>query len=227
MNNDFDSRALGPANCYAQRFMRAGVFRYALVPGYAQAISTDFPFVINVVEGDAKKQDSSPQSADINQHNLSVSRSDRGFAVDRASLTIGIGDLVMWNGGRQVPFAVAGEADFFNSYRMVNECGYTHAFGKAGTYEWRDAFGSDLGGTVHVRDPDCKSESDLRKWREALSEGTVVMIADGKVDQREIKIMTGQTVYFAIVKTNGISITDVRLLDQPWLKSDPCSNRAA
>ena len=156
-----------------------------------------------------------------------LTQGERSLTVVPATLTIGVGDMVMWNGGGNVPFAIAGEAEFFNSYQMVNECGFSHAFGLAGTYEWRDAFGSGLSGRVHVSDPDCKKDPDLKKWRAALGEGTVVMIADGKVDKRDIKIMTGQTVFFAIVKTDGISITDSRLIGQSWMHPDPCQSMAA
>jgi hypothetical protein len=47
------------------------------------------------------------------------------------------------------------------------------------------------------------------------------MIGDGKADRPEIEIMTGQTVFFAIVKTPGISITDDRLLTHAY--QAPCA----
>ena len=206
MYNDFDSRALGRANCFAQRFMRAGDYPYNVVPGHGQALSTDYPFVIHVEKGE--------KGGEMTQHDVQVSQGDRALSVNPAQLTIALGDMVVWNGGGAIPFAVVGEQEFFNSYRMMNECGFSHAFGTAGEYRWRDAFGSKLEGVVRVRDPDCGKDADMRKWREALSEGSLVMIADGKVDKRELDIMTGQTVFFAIVKTPGISITDARLIDK-------------
>ena len=45
-----------------------------------------------------------------------------------------------------------------------------------------------------------------------LKKGTVVMVTEGKAQPREVQIMTGQTVFFAIPKGPGISITDERLL---------------
>ena len=207
MYNELDSRALGRADCYAQRFMRPGDYRYNVVPGHAQAISTDYPFVIHVhAANDGRK------GAAMTQHNLRVSTAGKGFTVAPAKLTIAVGDMVVWNGGGTIPFAVVGEHDFFNSHRMVNECGFSHAFGKAGDYHWRDAFGSGLKGLIRVRDPDCSKPDQLKGWREQLSQGNIVMIADGKADHDEIDIVTGQTIFFAIVKTPGISITDGRLL---------------
>jgi plastocyanin len=207
MYNALDSRALGRADCYAQRFMRPGDYRYAIVPGHAQAISSDYPFVVHV-----KDKAAEGKSAEMAQHNLRVISDGKKFSVAPATVTIAVGDMVVWNGGGDIPFAVAGEQDFFNSHRMVNECGFSHAFGMAGDYHWRDAFGSKLAGVVHVRDPDCTSDHQRKKWRETLAEGHLVMIADGKADRTEVEIMTGQTIFFAIVKTPGISITDSRLL---------------
>jgi len=207
MYNELDSRALGRADCYAQRFMRPGDYRYNVVPGHAQAIATDHPFAIHVhAASDGRK------GAAMAQHNLHVSTAGKSFTVTPAKLTIAVGDMVVWNGGGTIPFAVVGEHDFFNSHRMVNECGFSHAFGKAGDYHWRDAFGSKLEGLIRVRDPDCSKHDQLKRWREQLSQGNVVMIADGKADRDEIDIVTGQTIFFAIVKTPGISITDGRLL---------------
>jgi plastocyanin len=205
MYNELDSRALGRADCYAQRFMRSGEYRYNVVPGHGQALSSEYPFAIHVEESGKK-------TGKMTQHNVSVSAGDKGFLVGPQSLKIAVGDMVVWNGGGQIPFAVVGDQDFFSSHRMVNECGFSHAFGKAGEYHWRDAFGSKLSGIVRVRDPDCKKDPELEKWRETLAKGNVVMINDGKADQTELDIYTGQTVFFALVKTPGISITDSRLL---------------
>jgi hypothetical protein len=101
----------------------------------------------------------------------------------------------------------------FNSYRIVHECGYSHAFGTAGDYRWTDAYGSGLSGAIRVRDPDCRTDSDLKRWREALAEGTLVTITDSKADQSELEILVGQTIFFLVVTGPGISITDERLIE--------------
>ena len=150
----------------------------------------------------------------MTQHNAVVSQSEKGLTVDQPQLRIRTGDLVLWSGvGLTTPFAVAGERDFFSSEHMVNECGYSHAFGSEGEYRWRDAHGSGLGGVIRVRNPKAGDAKALAKWREALAEGSIVMIQDGKVHTPELEIMTGQTVFFAIVTSPGISVTDERLLD--------------
>lgn len=217
MYHELDSRALGRADCYAQRFMRTGDYHYNVVPGHAQAISTDYPFVVHVKE----EQRARKTEEKMAQHNLRVASDGKRFSVTPATITIAVGDMLLWNGGGGVPFAVVGEQEFFNSHRMVNECGYSHAFGKPGEYHWHDAFGSKLSGVVRVRNPDCAKDKDLKKWRAALAEGSVVMINDGKADRPEIEIVIGQTVFFAIVKTPGISITDSRLLAHAY--EAPCA----
>jgi len=215
MENHFDSRVLGQADCYGQRFMRVGVYPYNVVAGHGQAVSTDRPFVIKVEDRG--------KTASMTQHNVTVLPQQRGFTVDKPEIAIAAGDMVVWHssGAAPIPYAVIGDQTFFNSYRMVNECGFSHAFGKPGQYRWTDAHGSGLSGTVIVRDPGCKTEADIKRWRLMLSQGTLVMIAEGKVDKPLVEILTGQSVFFAIVTSPGISITDTRLLELPaygWIQ---------
>lgn len=203
--NVLDSRAIGRTSCFAQRFMRPGTYAYNVMVGRGGAINTAYPFAILVEDG---------EKGEMAQHNVVVSQSETGLTVDEPKLRIRTGDLVLWSGnGLSVPFAVAGEREFLSSERMVNECGYSHAFGTEGEYRWRDAHGSGLGGVVRVRNPKAGDAKALAKWRESLAEGSIVMIQDGKVHTPELEIMTGQTVFFAIVTSPGISVTDERLLD--------------
>jgi plastocyanin len=204
--NMLDSRAIGRASCYAQRFMRPGTYDYAVAPGHGQALAAEFPFRVVVTED---------KSREMAQHNVLVSDGKRGFYVDREELQIALGDMVLWTGGGRTsaPFAIVGEHEFFNSHRMVNECGYSHAFGTPGEYEWADAHGSGLGGRIRVSEVDGRDAKAFTEWRKRLHEGALVMIQNGKADRNEIDIMVGQTVFFAIVTSPGISITDTRLLD--------------
>lgn len=205
MNDRFDSRALGKTDCYGQRFMKAGTYRYHVVPAGGDRFTDERPYAINVVDRRATTK--------MSQHLVTVTQPDR-FHAETAELTIEAGDVVMWNcrTPNAHPYAVVGDKDFFNSARLVNESGYTHAFGLAGDYEWADAWGSGARGVVRVRNPACKTADDHRKWRNALSRGTLVMIDDTKVSPAEVEILVGQTVYFAVIKGPGISITDRRLM---------------
>jgi plastocyanin len=205
MTNNLDSRALGRADCYGQRFMKAGDYPYNVVPAHGRLISTDRPFVVRARQGAAKG---------MKQHNLQVTVDCGKLVVSEPELTIDAGDLVLWNCASEHPAAIVGEHDFFASYRLTNECGFSHAFGTPGDYHWVDAYGSAVSGVVKVRDPGVKTEADLKRWLQTLSEGKVVMIADNKAQPAEVDILTGQTVFFTIVKGPGISITDARLLDQ-------------
>lgn len=212
MHNILDSRALGRTDCFAQRFMRPGRYAYNLLPAHTRIFADDRPFAIIVEDGEKKE---------MKQHNLLVDTRDGRLVPSAKELRIANGDLVLWNCIDRAArsYSVIGEQDFFDSGRMANECGYSHAFGSPGEYHWKDAYGSGLGGTVKVVDPGCCCEDDVRKWKAKLSDGTVVMIADGKVEPKSVEVMTGQTVFFAVVTSKGVSITDERLLD---IAKGPC-----
>jgi plastocyanin len=201
-----DSRALRCTDCYGQRFMRPGTYRYHVLPVGGAHIDQDRPYVIRVNE---RKADKEP----MKQLTVTLTWGRHEFKPDQHDLAIDAGDLVIWNCPDQAApaYEVAGDKDFFNSARLVNECGYSHAFGLPGTYVWEDVFGSGIGGTVRVRSPKCSTPADLAQWRAELTKATLVMISDGKASPAEVDIAVGQTVYFAIVTGKGISITDKRL----------------
>jgi hypothetical protein len=84
-----------------------------------------------------------------------------------------------------------------------------------GEYEWVDAYGSKVGGTVVVRSPECKDKKAQAQWLRALEDGNVVTISGEKVHPPKLQVITGQTVVWAIEKAPGISITDARLVQKP------------
>jgi plastocyanin len=200
-----DSRALRATDGYGQRFMREGGYGYHVLPAGGGAIDLDRPFRIDV---GARRSDGR-----MTQHPVSLRWDGRGFVPDRDKLAIEAGDLVSWNcPDTDAPaFEIAGDKDFFGSASLVNECGYSHAFGMPGSYPWTDANGSGLKGTVHVKAVSCATRADLAHWRAKLSKAALVMIQHGKADPPEVEIVVGQTVYFAVVTGPGITITDARL----------------
>ncbi len=206
MLEQLDSRALRRTDCYAQRFMKAGTYPYNVLPAFGDCIEPDRPFTIKVVEQKKK--------SGMTQHNVVVRFENGRFGVDRGETVIEAGDLVLWNcpEAGDLPYCVIGEKEFFASGRMVNECGYSHAFGTAGEYRWRDANGGDARGIVRVREVRCADRSHLENWHETLKKGTLVMIEGGHAKPSSVEIVTGQTVFFAVVKGSGLSITDERLL---------------
>lgn len=206
MIDTFDSRALRVTDCYGQRFMKPGTYRYHVVPAHGHGITEERPFSIEV-----KERGSQPK---MSQKSVVVSSRGRGFAVQPEVLTIETGDIVLWNcpDSKALPYSVIGDKEFFGSHRLTNECGYTHAFGSAGEYRWLDAYGSGASGTVQVKNPECRHQADLDRWRKLLKKGTVVMVTHGRAEPHDVQIVTGQTVFFAITKGPGISITDERVL---------------
>lgn len=206
MLNAFDSRALGFADTYGQRFMREGTYRYAAgFAGFA-ALDDDLPFAVEVGEGD-------PDT--MTQHTVMLEYEGRVYRPDPPVVKIEVGDLVTWacRDPRAPAFEVVGDQDFFQSARLRNESGYAHAFGTAGEYPWVDAHGSGLKGMVRVRDPDVRDRQGMLRWRRSLEKGALVMIDGEEAEPAETEIETGQTVYFAVTKTPGISITDARLVE--------------
>jgi plastocyanin len=187
--------------------MKAGVYAYHVVPVHGHCVTAERPFTVRVAERTTK--------GTMTQHSVVV-RSEAGrFRAEPPEVAIEAGDLVLWNctDARAMPYVVVGEKPFFASNRLTNESGYSHAFGSAGQYRWRDAYGSGATGVVRVKNPDCKEPSDFDRWQKSLAKGALVTVTEAKAEPAEVEIATGQTVFFAITKGPGISITDERLLD--------------
>lgn len=203
--DNFDSRALRYTDCYGQRFMRAGVYHYNVIPTGGRNLTADRPFVIHVAERKGEER--------MKQHNVILDWANNEFKPDHRELAIEVGDLVLWNctSTSAPPYEVASDKDFFGSYNLVNECGFSHAFGFPGIYEWADINGSGVCGVVRVKNPACKTQAEIARWQTNLSTGTIVMVANDKANPAEVEIEVGQTVFFAIVAGRGITITDRRL----------------
>jgi plastocyanin len=222
MSENLDSRALRNTDCYGQRFMKPGTYPYAVVPAGGAGANGDYPYVVEVVERSSEKE------RDMHQTLVTVRfvkerhgdccderTSDPGrFVPDQERIQIEAGDMVMWNSPDAAtrPFAVHGQKDFFSSTALTNECGYTHVFMTPGEHEYVDANGSGLRGVVKVADPRPRTHEELRAWQARLGEGTLVMISDGRPEPAEVEIMMGQTVFFAVVKGTGVTITDASLV---------------
>ena len=205
-SNTLDSRALGFGDCYGQRFMRPGTYRYDVVPAGGGSLVTDHPYTIEVV---AAKGEST-----MKQHDVMLKTKGRGFVVDSEALTINEGDLVLWTcvDPNARAFEVSGDQAFFGNAALTNECGYSHAFGAPGKHHWVDALGGPAEGVVTVKEVRCSTPAELASCRKRLSRGTLVMINDGKVEPAEVNIVVGQRVFFAVVATEPMSITDAALV---------------
>jgi plastocyanin len=201
--NDLDSRELTIADCYEQRFTRPGVYLYDVRAAGVAGSAPAYPFAVEVRD--------SPQEAI--KHEVVVRVGGERLIVTPATVTIGVGDLVLWYSPEQGrPFVVDGEAPFFGNDRLRSHCGYSHAFALPGDYEWADANGSGLHGIVRVTDPRIICDEDRRQWFRRLRKSLLVMIRETRAEPPEVTIETGQRVRFAVLSSPGVTVTDVRLL---------------
>jgi plastocyanin len=209
--SSFDSRFLHLGDCYGHRFTHAGSIPYELshlpLPPGAPS-ERDSALVIAVLEG-------SDESSEVRQHNVTVSESGGTLRARPARLEIALGDTVLWVADKTVEtgFCVrATSGHGLDSASLTGNSLYTHAFQLPGRYLWRDAHGSGLRGEVLVTKPDADSSGD---WLEALAKGTLVYVSDDEATPAAVEVFVGQTVFWAIAKADGVSITDVTLLHQP------------
>jgi plastocyanin len=208
-----DSRLLSTTDCFGRRFARAGAYMYELsgIPEPCRPFRPDDRFEVEVGGPEAKEGQG-------RQHDVAVRFEGGRFVADPPQLRISPGDVVLWNAPDPgtPPYAVHGEGEQgFSSAAMSGECVYSHAFGVAGEYEWRTADGGGLRGRVVVSDMDLSDPGECERWTAALEEGTVVMIDGDRADPDDVRILTGQTVFWAIVRGDGITITDERVVLPP------------
>jgi hypothetical protein len=74
-----------------------------------------------------------------------------------------------------------------------------------------DAHGGRLRGEVNVRNLEVRHPEDCKKWLDTLSKGTLIKVAGDRCEPERVEILAGQTVFWAVEKAAGISITDSRL----------------
>lgn len=209
--NSLDSRVIGFGDCYSRVLSQSGRLKYAVVA----ASGVDLPIDDEAFEIKIKKRSGKKQQK---QHVLMVRRSKSGFKVDQPKLEVTEGDVVTWHAAnaRTPGFAIRGKHGRrdFDSACLDESVVFTHAFGSPGDYHWIDAHGRKIGGVVKVRSPEKKGKSAQRAWLKQLGEGVVVQIKEDKVSPAKVSLVTGQTVFWAIDKAPGISITDRRLLGE-------------
>lgn len=218
----FDSGALTIIDCYVQLFPVMGTFAYRLVePGVMREKALEYPFTVIVqaaTGGDPKQQD------------ITVKQSGEGLVADPGEVTVHAGDAVLWHtpdagiqgfgveirlpddkGIRAQALEVepdqAASFDVTGSLAMHNNAFFSHAFGLPGDYRWVDLNGSDVGGIIHVRTMEIKTDQDQKAWLDKLEEGTLIVIQGGGVDNPDIEILAGQTVAWSIHSAPGMRIS--------------------
>jgi plastocyanin len=206
-----DSRSLGMADCFIQRFTVSGTVPYWLarapVPEVAPVGETAFAIIVG-----ERPRETPAESA---QHNVVVRMLRGRLQADPQHVEISVGDTVRWHTQElTVRFAVRGGAEefSFDSRAMSSECAYTHAFANAGKYQWLDANGHPLSGEVDVANPDASDEEQRGQWTEALKKGTTITIEGERIEPTNVQVLTGQTVAWVVVRAPGIAVTDARFV---------------
>jgi plastocyanin len=203
---NLDSRSLTYVDTFGRRFDRPGQVRYRVVSAavVCQPARDELPLSIEVTTGKGGEQ-----------HDVTVRPDEDRITADPPELRIAAGDVVLWHSLSTAPgYAVQGESDAgpFDSTSFTSGMLYTHAFGIPGDYEWIDAIGRSVSGTVEVGSLDPNDRKQCGEWMEALEHGTLVVINGKRSDPPKVSIVAGQTVFFAVTEADGITITDSRLL---------------
>lgn len=207
-----DSRVLGHLSCYGKKFARPGKIQYRLLAGSGACPAGDDEEGVFAIEVSGKA------AGEGTQHDVEVRFAKGAFVADPPRLEIQAGDLVLWHAAAGVPgFTVRGQGPGgrFDSGALDDEAIYTHAFGVAGRYEWTDAYRGAVSGVIEVVAPE-RSELGARDdgdaWVKALAEGALIHVVKGKARPDRIRVLPGQTVFWAVESAPGITITDRRLL---------------
>ena len=141
---------------------------------------------------------------------------DGAFEVDRPSVSIDRGDVVLWyTSSFTAPgFAVFGSAGDvgFDSSELHDNSVYSHAFGAPGKIEWAAPHEPSLHGTIIVRDQRCRSHKERAGYMERLREPTLITLEGREVHPNQVQISHRQTVFFAVRSGASVAIVDRQLL---------------
>jgi plastocyanin len=205
--NSLDSRHLRVGDTFAQRFTTPGTYRYTVGVTGSLTDGGDGSFTIKVGEdaGAAPKT-----------YYVGVLFANGAFGVDKETVEIARNDVVMWSTAAAAApgFAVCGDSGQarFDSAEIEANAMYSHAFGVSGEIAWTDPNEGKCGGVVTVQDQPCHTHDERAAYLEALRKPTLVMIDSGRARPSKVTVVTGQTVFFAVRSSGGISIVDGRLL---------------
>ena len=207
--NTLDSRFCRLGDTFAQKFSRPGLYNYDFnLPGLHRLDPQAGRFSINVQGAGDPKQDGK-------QHFVIVRQDGKTLTADPPKLDIATGDVVLWSTDdpNTAGFSIGGYSgkDSFNSASLAGEALYTHAFGSPDEIDWEDANGHGLAGKITVRMPSTQSPKETDAFKATLTKAIVVVISGQKVQPAQVEVLVGQTIFFAVEKADGITITDRRL----------------
>jgi plastocyanin len=204
-----DSRSLRYIDCFAQQFSTPGEITYHIITRAGGLVPLEpIPFKIRIREASAQRE--------RKQHFVTVRRDGLRFVAEPPELEITAGDSVLWNAPdlTTLGYAVRGEGagGSFDSAALASKAVYTHVFGAPGDFRWTDANHGRVSGFITVRQVDSSDEREMATWVDQIREGVLIVISEDRVEPKEVNILVGQTVFFAVEKAPGITITDTRLL---------------
>ncbi|MBI2305049.1 MAG: hypothetical protein HYU86_09950 [Chloroflexi bacterium] len=208
-----DSRSLRYVDCFGKKFSASGQVRYRITTAAGAwlpvgKVGEEEVFTIDVKERKEARKEG-------RQYDVTVLREGRRLVADPPHLEIEAGSIVIWHtpDSAITGFTVRGEGagGAFDSSALTSEAVYTHAFGTPGDYQWVDENGGPLKGLVQVRALEQGKREEFEKWVQTLNNGTLITINGDKATPDRVQILVGQTVFWAVEKAPGISITDARL----------------
>jgi plastocyanin len=207
--NSLDSRYLKLGDTFAHCFTHPGTYHYGVAaPGGIAPPGHHSGFEIEVA---------TQKGATSTTHYVTVAWTNGAFTVDPTTLHIKNNDVVLWSTASAATpgFAVQGRSKnaHFDSAEMPANSMYSHAFGVTGELAWCDAANPKIGGSITVTVPPAIHTDEHRaNYMKTLSEAVVVMIDAPKVHPKRVKVVLGQTVFFAVRTGSRISIVDKALL---------------
>jgi plastocyanin len=208
-----DSRFITLGDCFAQRFAAPGRFRYFVVLGrrwFDTAEGTE----ANTYEIEVALR--AAGTAQPSQQNVLVSRSADGLVAEPGNVHIQTGDAVCWytTDSSLQGFSIFGDGDRFrfDSTSITGEAFYTHVFGLPGRYEWVDANHGVVRGVVEVKQLTAATAQDRQRLFEEMKKPNLVEVSGTSVTPGVLDITVGQTVFWHVQDSPGITITDPRLL---------------
>lgn len=210
-----DSRSMGPLDCFVQKVTESGDFIYEIRSSTAGFCPMDEKSAARI-KVKPNKASRAQQRTSGKQHHVPVIFKEGVFEAVSAPKELMQGDAILFHpSDPDLPsFSVVGRMGktAFSSTELRDQAVFTHPFGLPGTYHWADANGSGVGGVIVVENEPATGKEGAERAMERMAEGVLVHIVGDKVKPRELRIATGQTVFFAVEGTDGITITDVTLL---------------
>lgn len=207
----FDSRSLHFLNCFGCSFRSSGTFKYdigASSPIPPSRDGDDDLFIIEVIPP--------PENGAPEQRDIVVRREGTRLVAEPPRTSIAVGAPALWHAADATvrSFSIAGKIAGLrvSSMLLTNNCVFTHVFSVPGEYHWVDARRGKVRGTVRVRAIDARDPDEASRWLGSLAQGAGVTIDGDSVSHPTLEIVVGQTVFWWVRQSDGVTVTDARLL---------------